>query len=267
MIGVFDSGVGGLYALRELRRHLPEADFAYFGDTRNLPYGEKTSDELLLLSRRSLDFLTSLGADCVLAACGTASSVALPHLAPRSPVPLYGILDALAEEVGRAYVARGGEIAVLGTTATVRAGALTEKIRRFTTHAPLHTLACPAFVPMAETGYADREHPNALRQAADALAPLAHLDVRVVALGCTHFSCLQGLISALLPRALCVDGATVGAAALARRLTPAQLHGRGECLLFTSGDTHAFSRAAAAILGEVHPVSPLPRRAGRTQAG
>lgn len=266
MIGVFDSGVGGLYALRELRRRLPEADFVYFGDTRNLPYGEKSEAALLSLTKNALAWLTAQGADCVLAACGTASSVALPHLVPHSPVPLYGILDALAEEVGRVHTARGGEIAVLGTSATVRAGALAEKIRRFTTHAPLHTLACPAFVPMAEAGCPTADCETALHRAAEVLAPLLPFDVRVVALGCTHFSCLRGLISALLPRAVCVDGATAGAAALARCLAPVKARGRGDCLLYTSGDTGSFARAARAILGEELPVASLAR-SGHATAG
>ena len=147
MIGIFDSGVGGLYALREARRRMPQADFVYFADEANLPYGDKDEKTILRLSRGAVERLRDAGATAILAACGTVGSVALPALQKAFPdLPISGILDPLARAVKEAHRLRGGGILLLGTRATVRAGGLEQKIRAFTTHAPLFALPCPGYV-------------------------------------------------------------------------------------------------------------------------
>lgn len=250
MIGVFDSGVGGLCALRAARAALPDCDFVYFADTRNLPYGERSACEILLLARRAVDLLSRMGADAILAACGTVSTVALPTLRREFPIPLFGVVRPAARAAARAAAQNGGDLALLGTAATIRTGVFAREIHAFRPHAPIHSLPCPLFVHLAERGATTPADPMARLTANRILAPLAGLPVRTVVLGCTHFSCLAPLLSDFFPHAVLVDAAAEGAEAMAAALPQAVRRGRGTCRFLTSGDAAAFAAAATPILGE-----------------
>jgi glutamate racemase len=243
MIGVFDSGVGGLFALAELRRCLPQADLLYFADTRNHPYGGRAAWELLALGRRVCERLAAAGASALFSACGTMSSVALPILQRELPLPLYGIIEATAAAAGRAY--RGGRIALLATEATVAAGRLAAAIEA-ACHAPVTPLACPALVTMAEEGAFGREE---LRPA---LLPLQEIRPAMLVLGCTHFSRLRQEIAALFPSAVIIDGAAEAARAVADALPPALQQGSGRCTLLFSGERERLL-AAAQKMPPLHP--------------
>lgn len=249
MIGVFDSGVGGLCALRRAQQVMPRADFVYFGDTRNLPYGERSACEILTLARRALALLEAEGAEAVLAACGTVSSVALPLLRDMTKLPVFGVIEPTARAAARAARKNGGEVALLSTAATARAGVLAHEITRFAPHARVRPLACPLFVHLAEGGCTARCDPLARMSASRILAPLHTCEIRTVVLGCTHFSCLTDLLTEFFPRATMIDAAAEGALAMNDALPVSKKAGRGECRLLTSGDASAFSHAATAILG------------------
>ena len=236
MIGVFDSGVGGLSALRVLRAAAPQADYLYFADQANLPYGNKTEAALLSLSRAAVHRLTEGGARVVLAACGTVGSLVLPTLTKTCTVPLFGIIDPLAEACARSFQKRGGEILVLGTRATVESGVLAAKIRRLAPHAPLLSLSCPEFVTLAEA-LPCLSRQEVYRRVSLTLAPFHGRRIGTVALGCTHFSHLFHEIRHLFPRADIIDGAAEGAYAMLRALPPEATRGGGCVHLTTSGDT------------------------------
>lgn len=246
MIGLLDSGVGGLFTLRALRRHLPQADLIYFGDTRHLPYGEKTDREIITLARAGTRFLAAQGAGAVLFACGTASSIALPPLQGVLPFPLLGSVVPTATAAGRAY--RGGRILLLGTAATIRAGHLGRMVEK-ACRAPLDTLACPQLVHMAEAG--EEAGLAAL------LAPQRAVPPAMIILGCTHFSFFAQAIARLFPAAVIIDSAEEAARAAAKTLPLPLLAGQGLCRLYTSGNAAAFARRAQVILGEQAPVYPV----------
>lgn len=257
MIGLFDSGVGGLYVLRRLRELLPQTDLCYLGDTRHLPYGIRPPQEICALARQAATFLVSHGADALLAACGTVSALALPMLRREFSLPFYGITTPTAMAVGQAlsYHEAAPQVALLATTATIQDGTFARVIRAYAPHALLHTLACPTFVSLAE----DRTADTAAREAEvrRVLSPLRQVPVTVVVLGCTHFSSLAPQIATCFPDAYLIDGAAEGAAATARALPAPARRGSGRCLLYTSGDPDAFSRRAATVLGEELPVLPV----------
>lgn len=251
MIGLFDSGVGGLFTLRALRRRLPRADLIYFGDTRHLPYGEKTEEEILSFARAGARFLTAQGAGAVLFACGTAGSIALPTLRGELDVPLCGTPVPTAAAAAAAY--RGGRILLPATKATVRAGRLAYLLEK-ACHAPVEALACPQLVEMAEAGAASRTDEERL---AALLTPYRAAPPGMIVLGCTHFSYFAPTIRRLFPSAVLVDSAVEAARAAARFLPPSLLEGQGRCCLWASGDTDDFARRAHAILGEPIPVYPM----------
>ncbi|MBQ8350765.1 MAG: glutamate racemase [Clostridia bacterium] len=240
MIGLFDSGVGGLYALRELRARCPTADLLYFADTRNLPYGTREGWELMALGRRAITRLTSRGASVILSACGTISSVALPMLQNEFSLPLYGILEPTVEAC---RAVRGKEILLLGTQATVKAGLLSCMLER-ACGGSVTTLACPALVSMAERDV------HGTAAVGEVLASVCNRRPTAVVLGCTHFSHFAEEIGLLFPHSRIIDSAREAARVLAATLPPAVLQGAGRCELLTSGDEGAFSQAAERILGD-----------------
>lgn len=238
-VGIFDSGLGGLFAVRELFRRRARTDVIYYADEAYLPYGEKPPDLLLARARAITRGLRARGASTLLAACGTLSSVAVPRLREECPLPLYGITEPLAQKTAQAVTA-GGEILLLATDATVRAGLFSKQISVLATHAPLHTQACPTFVPLVE-GWRARREEEILRALREALAPYLALPIAAVALGCTHFSPLGPYISRLFPAATVVDGARESAAAFAAALSPQLAPGEGRLRILTSGDPRSLA--------------------------
>ena len=249
MIGLFDSGLGGLFALCATRRLFPSADLLYFADTAHLPYGTRTREELFRLTENAAALLSGRGARAILAACGTVSSTVLPQLLPHPALPLLGIAEPLAEALPPDTE---GEVLLLATEASVHAGIMERALAHRAPRATVRALPCPSFVTVVESGLPlldpQKTENEVARVVRDAISP----NVRVVVLGCTHFSALRAPISRLFPRAQVLDGAVLGAYSFARTVAarcPAVLCGRGRLTLLTSGDPDRFSRAAARILG------------------
>lgn len=251
MIGVFDSGVGGLYALRELRRLCPTADLCYFADEANLPYGTRTPSELLRLSARAVRLLLSLGARAILCACGTVSSTVLSRLSRDCPVPLFGAALPLAEGVATLLGEKEDKmarVALLATERTVTAGVMESLIHLHVPRAAVTALPCPAFVFLAER-LSEENRAETEAAVCRLLAPLAEQEIRVAALGCTHFSALAPMIERALGGAKIADGAVLSARALQKAMPLKTGDGGGSIRLFTSGNPSAFARAAAQVLG------------------
>lgn len=239
MIGVFDSGLGGLCALSHLLRLLPQADFWYFADTAALPLGEKSPKEIRERVWRALSFLEKQGADGVLLACGTASSLFTVPWRDRLSIPIFDIIEPTAK-AARA-LSKKASVLVLATSAAVASGSFSAALAR--TDRPVFSLPCPALVKMAEKG---RLSP---RKLARALSPVVALHPDATVLGCTHFSLLRDPIGARLPETRLLDAAACGANAVASHFlnTPAA-YGRGTLRFFVTGDPVRFSAHAAPIL-------------------
>ncbi len=254
MIGVFDSGVGGLYTLRELRRLLPDADLAYFADEAHLPYGGRGADDLLRVSSCAIRVLRAAGADAIVAACGTVSSTVLSRLAVASALPLFGAAMPLAQGVTAFCRYRDApRVLLLATEGTVRARAIETLVLAECPHATVRAMATPAFVPLAERLCRENEVATA-RAVAAILSPLSGEHFDLAALGCTHFSALAPMITRALGGVPTLDGAALAARAAARSIPQKKQGADGRTLLFTSGDPRAFARAAARILKETFPV-------------
>jgi glutamate racemase len=245
MVCVYDSGVGGLTALRALRRAVPECDVVYFGDTARVPYGVRDDATVSRYAREVLDYLSALSPSAVLVACGTVSTVFLPKARGLYPFPIFGV----AEAGVRAAVAAApsGRIAVLGTEATVRSGYFGREITARLPHAALTQLACPLFVALAEGGYTAPCDPIARVAVETLLAPLLPKDPEAILLGCTHFPWLASHIAHLFPRATLIDPSAEAVAELAPLLADEVGTGKTEYLV-TDGAT-SFLRAAHRMTG------------------
>ena len=169
-IGVFDSGLGGLTAVRQLRRVLPGEDIIYFGDTGRVPYGSRGRQTILQYTRQDIRFLLSQNVKFLMAACGTVSSTYPTAEATRLPVPYTGVVGAAARKAAEAT--RNRRIGVIGTAATIRSGSYYRLLKQLLPDAEIFTRACPMFVPLVENGYLGPENPITTAIAEEYLADI-----------------------------------------------------------------------------------------------
>lgn len=244
MVCIYDSGVGGLTALRALRAAAPLTDVVYLGDTARVPYGTKDRETVCRYAAAALDYLASLSPEAILVACGTVSAVALPRLAGRYPMPVLGVADAGVREALR--LSPGGRIAVLGTEATVRSGYFEEAIRAARPSATVRSVACPLFVALAEAAMVAPDDPIPALVAERTLSPLIGFSPEAIVLGCTHFPWLSPQISRLFPGARLVD---CGEAAVSALLAHLPCGGSGSTRLLVTEGRESFLRTAHRMAG------------------
>jgi glutamate racemase len=193
-IAIFDSGFGGLTAVRELRRIDPTADILYLGDTARVPYGVKSADVIRRYADEAVAWLTKQHVAAIIVACGTVSSVALPAL--KSSVPILGVVEPAARAAAKAT--RSGKIGVAATPATIRSGVYAPAIARYNADAEIISRACPLFVPIVESGRTSPNDPVAKVVVADQLSELKAAGADTLLLGCTHYPLLSDAISAYM---------------------------------------------------------------------
>ena len=216
-IGVFDSGLGGLTVVRELRRQLPAESIVYFGDTARVPYGSKSPSTVRHYSREAAAFLLDRDVKAIVIACNTATAHAHETLAEELSVPVLGVIEPGARAAAAAT--RSGRIGVIGTAGTIASGAYDLAVRRLVgDRARVYAQPCPLFVPFVEEGLA--EHPATRLVAQDYLAALRDVDVDVLVLGCTHYPLLRDLLADIMgPEVRLVDSAEETAIEARRVLT------------------------------------------------
>ena len=215
MTGIFDSGVGGLTALRELRRLKPNEDICYLADKKNAPYGNKDRERLTELVMADIDRLRLYGCEEILIACCTASTVygLLPEEYRQGVLPIITPAAELAVSLSG-----GGRIAVIATDATVRSRAFEEEIYRLDGGAQVLSVAAQPLVGMVEQGERDGSCSQECRgYLRELLEPIFLWGAELIILGCTHFTHLRATVEELLGiRA--VSPSLVGAAVMAGRL-------------------------------------------------
>jgi len=214
-IGVFDSGIGGLTVAAEIMRQLPTEGIVYFGDTARLPYGPKSRETVTQFAMQDTEFLLGQGVKMVVAACNTASSVALEALVSRYDTPVVGVIQPGA--LAAVSATRVGRIGVIGTEGTISSGAYDREIHRLDREVTVIGKSCPLFVPLAEEGWTDRE--VTLVIAHEYLTPLRDAGVDVVVLGCTHYPILKTTIAKVFgPGVKLIDSAEETAREVSERL-------------------------------------------------
>jgi glutamate racemase len=193
-IGIFDSGVGGLTVLHEIRTRLPDTDLIYLGDTARVPYGTKSPETVKRYALQAAEFLVREQVGMLVVACNTASSVALDALHETFQIPVVGVIEPGAEQ---AIAATGNRrIGVVGTEGTIQSGAYPQALQRLDPQVEVWGRACPLFVPLAEEGWA--EHAVAHLCAEEYLAPLMAHDIDTLVLGCTHYPLLKKVLQQVL---------------------------------------------------------------------
>ncbi len=251
MIGVFDSGLGGLTSLCELAALLPHEDIVYFGDTGRVPYGSKSEGTIIRYSIQNMNFLCGFGIEAALVACGTASSTALPTLREKFDIPVFGVIDAASREAVEAT--KTGRVGVLGTATTVRNGAFERAIKSVNPRIDVTSVACPLFVHLVENGFTSPGDAVTLAAAERYLSSLKGSGIDTLILGCTHYPIISWAIEAVLPGIRLISSGKSAAAALASELRlrggGEEGHGRIRCYVSDSPDD--FESAAKVFMGGV----------------
>lgn len=201
-IGVFDSGIGGLTVLKEIRKVLPNEKIYYLGDTARVPYGEKTKELIVRYSKEIVEFLLEKEVSAIVVACNTATALALKELKETFKIPIIGVIEAGARTA--INTTKSNKIGVIGTKATIKSGKYEEEIKLFNTKAEVFQKACPLFVPAVEEGILSGKLVNQIIK--------TYLDdfegkVDTLILGCTHYPLLKEVIGKIYPDIKIVDPA------------------------------------------------------------
>ena len=192
-IGVFDSGLGGLSAVKELMNVLPAEKIIYFGDTGRVPYGTRSRDTIRKYAFQDAQFLLSRNVKMIVAACGTVSSVAGAPLEEKLAVPYTGVVNPTAYTAVRKT--RNGKIGVIGTAATVGSHSYKLRLQKLNPDVQVFEQACPLFVSLVENGIIHRDDQITRLVVRRYMAELKDNGVDTVILGCTHFPLLREAIS------------------------------------------------------------------------
>jgi len=249
-IGVFDSGLGGLTAVAQLRRVLPFEDIVYLGDTGRVPYGGRSPETIARYAQEDFQFLREKDVKAVVVACGTVSSIALPLLQNRG-IPVQGVVEAAARYA--ASVTENGRVGISGTEAAIRAGAYLRALRQLRPEVQAVSAACPRFVPLVENGQTDPADPELAAAVAEYLEPVRDFGADTVILGCTHYPLIEAAIRNYLGEGVhLVDVAARAVDALAETLqSSGALHERtrpGSFRCYVTGDAERFRQQAARFL-------------------
>ena len=188
-IGIFDSGVGGLTVLAEIKKKLPNENIVYIGDTANFPYGDKKKDDIIKYSRENVKTLIEHNAKIVVIACGTATSQAIDVLQKEFEIPIIGIIEPTVQYIKERNIT---EIGVIATEGTIRSGAWERELKKEINNINVVNKACPMLATIAEEGRAlSQEGRQVIKEY---MEPFKKNRIDKIILGCTHYPIYEKLI-------------------------------------------------------------------------
>jgi glutamate racemase len=250
MIGIFDSGIGGLTTVRALMDTLPGHDLIYFGDTARTPYGSKSRETVIRYAIENTEFLIEHGATVIVIACNTASSVATEVLMEKFHVPVFEVITP-AVEMAICQSPRN-RIGVIGTRGTINSGIYERLIKARIPEASVFSTPCPLLVPLVEEGWFNR--PETRMIVKKYLHPLKVRQVETLILGCTHYPLLKSIIQEKIGRRVRIIDSSVAVADKISRFfidhpeMDQRISRNGNADLFVSDITDQFEKTAGTIL-------------------
>jgi glutamate racemase len=215
MIGIFDSGLGGLTVVREVMARLPGYDLIYFGDTARTPYGSKSPETVIQYALQIAEWLLDNGAQVIVVACNTASSVATEALRQTFGVPIFEVVSPAARLVIQNPSIRS--VGIIGTRATINSGIYEKMIKAERPEVKIYSRECPLLVPLVEEGWLKK--PETKQIVKKYLYPLKLKQIDTLILGCTHYPILKDIIKVKIgKRVRIIDSSQTIAAAIKRFL-------------------------------------------------
>jgi glutamate racemase len=249
MIGLFDSGLGGLTVLARLRERMPSADTIFFADQANVPYGDRTHGELIALLRANLARFDAYDVDAIVMACNTSCAIAERYGWPGSRAPVLDLIESAAIAVERGGF---GRVGVVATAATVGAGSYGRTLRKLVGGIDVVEVPAPALVPLVEAGAIENDE---ARAAVAEVCTHLPLDLDALVYGCTHYPVLEPHFKAALGNEIALIDPAIMQAQRAADLLGGGVHGTGRTTYVTSGDEDSFRAGIARITSAVTPVS------------
>lgn len=249
-IGVFDSGLGGLTVVKELKRLMPNEDIVYFGDTGRVPYGTRSNDIVRRYAREDEAFLLSQNVKMIVAACGTVSSVAY-MTGKELSVPFFEVVTPAAEAASAETKTQ--KIGVIGTPVTIKSRSHARAILKLLPDAVIIANSCPLFVPLVEEGWISPDDEVTKQVAERYLAPIIEAKADTLIMGCTHYPILREVFADILGEGVrLIDPGTATANKVKQYLKEnnALNQSGGNCRYFVSDRAEAFSKIAGILLGE-----------------
>ena len=252
-IGVFDSGLGGLTTVLELKRIMPSENIIYFGDTSRVPYGTRSRETIQKYTNQDIQFLLSHHVKMVIVACNTASTVVTKEMIDSLDVPCVQVLTpAVNSAVAKTKTKK---IGIIGTPATIRSGAYESALLKLDSSLQITTVACPLFVPLVENGYTSRDNKVTTLVAEEYLASLKLANVDTLILGCTHYPIIKDLIGDIMGSDVTLIDSGLEVAAVAQTMLSQKgllnyTKKVGDCHYFVSDSATDFTASAGLILGD-----------------
>ena len=254
VIGVFDSGVGGLTVLKSLSKALPGAKFIYVGDSARTPYGTKSAETIIGYSKQCVDFLLSKGAELIVIACNTASTAALEVLQQEYDVPMYGMVEPASHVAVSLRKGVNKPIAVVGTEGTINSRAYDHELISLDPTIEVISAACPLFVPVVEQGIFSGIIVEELLQMY--LKQIKYNNPYAIILACTHYPLLSDAIEKYLGKEVAIvtsaDAVSVELASLYPQAKSGEVS-TTSISFFTTDNVERFNRLGSMIL-EPHTV-------------
>jgi len=249
-IGMFDSGIGGLTVLREVKKALPHEHIIYLGDTARVPYGNRSPETVTRYSLENTRFLLSRGIKMLIVACNTSSAIALPTLTGTLPIPVVGVIDPPSREAVRRTKSR--KIGVIGTRATINSRAYPQAMAGLDPSIEVLSKACPLFVPVVEEGLEEDEVARVVVR--KYLEEFQGSGIDVLVMGCTHYPILEKQIRRLIGDNVYIVNTgketSLEVQALLEKHRFARTSGKGGCEYFVTDAPDKLSDLGARVLGE-----------------
>lgn len=250
-IGVFDSGLGGLNAVKELKEILPNENIIYFGDTGRVPYGSKSNETIRRFALQDANFLLSNDVKLIVAACGTVSSV-VEDLGDSIPVSYISVVKPACFEAKRST--KNGKIGIIGTKATIETHSYKKRLEEKNPEFTVYEKACPLFVPLVESGRTDKDDIVVKEIVKEYLSPLKEKGIDTLILGCTHYPLLSDAIKNELGENVTLVNAGKEAALYAKKVLAEndllnECNDYGFSKFYVSDTPQSFAELASRFLG------------------
>lgn len=249
-IGIFDSGLGGLSAVKAVLKYLPEENIVYFGDTQRVPYGSRSEQTIEAFAKEDIAFLEKFDCKLIMAACGTVSSVAV-HATSQIKEKFVGVVKPSCAAAVQA--SKNGKIGVMATAASINSGAYVREIQKLNPKASVAGVSCPVLVTLVENNWIDTDDYISREIIKRYCAPLLEEGVDTIILGCTHFPHLAPLIQSVVGSGITLIDSGYEAVMEAKRILSenkmSNISGKGEARYFVSDKIQNFSNMANTLLG------------------
>ncbi len=247
-IGVFDSGIGGLTAVKAISEFMPGENIIYFGDTLRMPYGNKNTEDILCFADQNIRFLESMGVKVIVAACGTVSSY-IERL--NSNVPIFEVITPACKAAVK--VTKNSKIGVIGTTAAIKSNSYLNCISEIQRNVKCWQRDCPLLASLIEDGNIEYTNEDLKKNLDSYISPLIKKGIDTLVLGCTHYPVVQPVIKKMFGDKLnLIDPSRELAIALKKFFIDNHLNKAEEKMgnhnFYVSGDPEKFSLNAEQFL-------------------